>query len=156
MSAIPIIPKNHMPIMASVIVSGGAKAIAFYEEAFGAVVTDRFDGPEGVVMHAELQIGGGLLFLADEFPDMGLRSPQSLGAVTSSFTVYVDDPDAIHARAVAAGATETEPVTLGFHGHRSGSVRCPFGHRWVFSKQVEIVDEEEMNRRVAAWMATQG
>lgn len=154
MSNVSGVPEGHMAIVPSVIVDGGAEAIAFYERAFGARCASRFDGPDGKVMHAELAIGEGLVFVADEFPQMGLRSPKSLGGNTGSYTVYVEDPDAAHARAVAAGAREVEPVTDGFHGFRGGAVVCPFGHRWILTRQVEVVSHDEMLRRMNAWLAS--
>jgi len=155
MSSVPTIPEQHMPVVPSVIVNGGSDAIAFYERAFGARCISRMDGPDGVVFHAELVIGRGLVFVADEYPSMGLRSPKSLGGNTGSYTVYVDDPDGAHARAVGAGATSAEEVSDGFHGFRSGAVTCPFGHRWIFARQMEVLTAEEITRRMGEWMASQ-
>lgn len=155
MSTVSTIPEQHMPIVPSVIVNGAAEAIAFYERAFGARCISRMDGPGGVVFHAELVVGTGLVFVADEYPSMGLRSPLGLGGKTGSFTVYVDDPGAAHERAVAAGATSAEAVSDGFHGFRSGVVTCPFGHRWIFARQMEVLTTEEITRRMNEWMASQ-
>ena len=91
--------------------------------------------------------------LADEFPDMNFRSPQSYGGSPVSLYVYVQDVDAFVDRAVAAGATLVRPVTDEFYGDRAGVVDDPFGHRWSFGTHREDVSPEELQRRFAAFCA---
>ncbi len=130
-----------------------ARALAFYAQAFGAVETVRFADPEGRIGHAEVRIGAATVMLADEFPDMGFRSPHALGGSPVTIHLYVADVDAFVARAVAAGATVTRPVSDQFYGDRSGQLEDPFGHRWSIATHVEDVSPEEMQRRFRAMMA---
>jgi len=117
------------------------------DAAFGATVTLRFGEPGGPVGHAELAIGDAVIMLADEFPDIGVVSPKSLGGSPVTLTITVPDVDGSVARAVAAGATLDRPVTDKFYGDRTGLVVDPFGHRWTISTHVEDVSFDEMMRR---------
>jgi len=131
-------------------VRGASAAISFYEKALGATVLSRIDQPDGRVGHAELNIGGAKIYLADEFPEIDFRSPQSLGG--SPVRVHLDVPDVDESarRMVAAGATVVRPVADQFYGDRSGQFRDPFGYTWTLSTHKEDVSPEEMRRRVAA------
>ena len=129
-----------------------AKAIAFYEQAFGAVEKYRLCEPGGRVGHAELDFGGTTLMLSDEFPEFGIAGPQTLGGTSLSIHLHVDDADALIARAVAAGATVVRPAADQFYGERSGTVRDPFGHEWNIGHEIEKVTPEEMQRRYDAMM----
>jgi PhnB protein len=132
------------------------KAIAFYVEASGAVETMCPAEPNGRVGHAELRIGDAAIMLSDEYPEMGIRSPQALGGSPVTIHLYLDDVDAFARRAVAAGATLTRPVADQFYGDRSGNLEDPFGHRWMIATHVEDVSPEEMDRRYRAVMAQGG
>ena len=136
-------------------VRGGADALEFYKKAFGATEVMRMDMPDGRVGHAEIRIGTALVMLADEFPEMGFKSPQTLGGSPVLIHVYVEDVDAFVERAVAAGATLKRPVQDQFYGDRSGGVEDPFGHSWYFATHVEDVAPEEMQRRHEAYAAKQ-
>ena len=128
-------------------VKDAAGAIAFYSEVFGAKEVFRLTEPGGRVGHAELDFGGTIVMLADEFPEYGLVAPR--GEATSSFGIHlhVDDADAVIRGCVEAGATvEIEPKDH-FYGERSGAIRDPFGHRWTIGHQIEKVSTEEMQRR---------
>lgn len=127
-----------------------AKAIAFYEQAFGAVEKYRLCEPSGRVGHAEVDFGGTTLMLSDEFPEFGIAGPQTLGGTSLSIHLHVDDADALIARAVAAGATVVRPAADQFYGERSGTVRDPFGHEWNIGHEIEKVTPEEMQRRYDA------
>jgi PhnB protein len=105
-------------------------------------------GPEGKVGHAELSIGDSLIMLADEFPDMGARGPESVGGSPVSIHVYVEDVDATFERAIDAGATALRPVENKFYGDRGGEFEDPFGHRWSIATHVEDVSPEEMQQRM--------
>jgi len=113
------------------------------------------DGPDGKVGHAEIRIGDSPVMLADEHPDMGFRSPQSLGGAAVSLMVYVENVDEVFRRAIAAGGKELRPVKDQFYGDRSGTLEDPFGHVWTISTHVEDVSHEEMGRR-AEEMLKQG
>jgi len=128
-------------------VKDAAGAIVFYTEVFGAKEVFRLTEPGGRVGHAELDFGGTIVMLADEFPEYGLVAPR--GEATSSFGIHlhVDDADAVIRGCVEAGATvEIEPKDH-FYGERSGAIRDPFGHRWTIGHQIEKVSTEEMQRR---------
>jgi PhnB protein len=130
---------------------GAADAIEFYKAVFGATERMRMpgDSPENIG-HAEIEIGTGLVMLADEFPDRGFLSPQTIGGSPVTVHVYVEDADSVFAKAVAAGATVTREVEDQFYGDRLGQFTDPWGHRWSVASHVEDVSEEEMGRRMAA------
>jgi PhnB protein len=145
---IPEAPGTVIPYLC---IKDAASAIAFYKNAFGAAETmARITDSTGRVGHAEIRIGGSTIMLADEHPEHGFRSPQSLGAAHMLFFVNVPDVDAMVKRAVAAGGTLTRPVANQFYGHRTGEITDPFGYRWTLSTRIEDVPEEELLRRAAA------
>lgn len=124
-----------------------AKAIEFYTQAFGAREKFRLTEPGGRIGHAELDFGGTILMLADEFPESGIRGPEAVGGTTVTIHLHVDDADEAIRRAVEAGADiEKEPKDQ-FYGERSGSIRDPFGHRWTIGHSIEEVSPDEMQRR---------
>jgi PhnB protein len=129
------------------IVNDGARAIDFYKRAFGATELFRMPTPEGKIAHAELQLGTSRLMLASEYPEMGAKSPATLGGSPVGLYVYVEDADNGFARAVDAGAKVERPLQNQFYGDRSGTVRDPFGHQWTIATHVEDVSPEEMERR---------
>ena len=131
-------------------IKGAAEAIEFYKKAFGAVETMRMARPDGRIGHAEIKIGKANLMLADEHPEIGFLSPQTLGGTPVSIHIYVEDVDGLAARAEAAGAKVLRPVADQFYGDRSGGFEDPFGHRWHFATHKEDVSSEEMQRRAAA------
>src|SRR5262245_32805811 len=113
----------------------------------------RMPGPDGKLGHAELQLGDSVIMLADEFPDMGFRSPKSVGGTSVMISVYVEDVDALFDRALAAGASALRPVRDEFYGDRTGQFEDPFGHRWSVATHVEDVAPEEMTKRAAEAMS---
>jgi PhnB protein len=115
-------------------VRGGAQAVAFYKSAFGAAEVFRLDGPDGTVV-ARLSVDGAEFWLGDESPEHGNFSPESLGGGSVRMILTVADPDAVFARAVAAGATQIHAVSEG-HGWRVGRVADPFGHHWEIARQL--------------------
>jgi PhnB protein len=144
------IPAGYHTVTPYLIVKGGAAALEFYTKAFGAQELFRMPGPDGVLAHAEMQIGDSRIMLADEFPNMGHRGPQSLGGTSVSLLLYVEDVDARFRQAIAAGAKELKPVENQFYGDRSGTLTDPFGHVWTIATHVEDVSPEEMDRRMKA------
>jgi PhnB protein len=119
------IPAGYHSVTPYLIVDDAASAIAFYREAFGATEIMRMAAPGGRVGHAELKIGDSRIMLADEFPEMGARSPKMIGGTPVSLHLYVDDADEVARRAVAAGAKQVRPVKDQFYGDRLGSVEDP-------------------------------
>jgi PhnB protein len=153
--AVKPVPDGYHTATPYLIVKGAAKALDFYTRVFGATVVMRIDGPDGAVGHAEIQIGDSRIMLADEFPGMGSRSPQSLGGSPVGICLYLPDVDARVAKALAAGATVVRPVQDQFYGDRSGTITDPFGHLWTIATHVEDVAPEEIARRAAAWAQKQ-
>jgi PhnB protein len=148
--AIPTRPEGYHSVTPYLVCDGAAQAIEFYAKAFGA--TELFRLPMGdKVGHAEIMIGDSHVMLSDEWPDMNLRGPKARGGPTASLMVYVDDVDAMFARAVTAGAAVESAVANQFWGDRTGTLVDPFGHRWMLATHVEEVPPEEMERRMAQW-----
>ncbi|HEY6104031.1 MAG TPA: VOC family protein [bacterium] len=146
------IPAGYEAPVAYLMVDGAAKAIDYYKKAFGATEAMRMEGPDGKIGHADLAIGGGHIMLADESPQPNMRGPKAIGGTPVSLCIYVDDVDAVVARAVAAGGTLTRPVADQFYGDRTGGLTDPFGHSWYVMTHVEDVSREEMDRRAVAKM----
>ncbi len=128
-------------------VKGGAAALDFYKKAFGAVEMMRMVGKDGSIGHADIQIEGAQVFVSDEWAEGGVFSPQTLGGSPVSIHLYVRDVDAFATRALKAGASELRAVADQPYGDRSGTLRDPFGHRWMVSSKKEEVSKEEMERR---------
>ncbi len=151
MSVSPI-PVGYHSVTPYIFVRGAAEAIAFYTRAFGAVEVMRLPGPDGKLMHAEIRIGDSHVMLAEEMPEFGNMSPQSLGGISGRLMLYVEDVDAAFARALAAGATENQPVEDQFWGDRMGTLTDPFGQQWSLATHVEDVPDEDIPARFEAFM----
>lgn len=143
-------PPEYPQISPYLVVDDAEAAISFYREVLGAHERLRIPMPDGRLGHAELQIGSGLIMIADEYPEMGIQGPKALGGSAVTISVYVDDVDATFAAAVAAGATVVEEVSDRFYGDRAGQFIDPFGHRWSVATHVEDVAHDEMLRRAEA------
>jgi PhnB protein len=144
------IPEGYHTATPYLIVSDAASAIDFYKKAFGATELTRMTQPDGRIGHAEIKIGDSPIMLADEFPEIGARSPQRFGGSPVSILLYVEDVDALFSQAVAAGGKVLRPVKDQFYGDRSGGVTDPFGHVWYIATHKEDVAPEEMHKRAAA------
>lgn len=149
------IPDGYHTITPFIVVNDGAKAIEFYKEVFGAKVLTRNDMPDGTVAHSELQIGDSILQLGDANPAWGMASPDP-EQITASLVIYVEDCDAVYAKAVEAGATVREEPSVFLTGDRYASIADPFGRRWSIMTRVEDVSREEGERRVDEWIASMG
>ena len=144
------IPDGYHSVTPYLIVNGAADAIAYYVKAFGATELFRMPAPGDKIGHAEIKIGDSPIMLADEFPEMGYKSPQSLGGSPVSIMIYVDDVDTTFSQAVAAGGKEQRPVKDQFYGDRSGTLEDPFGHVWHVATHKEDIAPDEMERRAKA------
>ncbi|HEV2493993.1 MAG TPA: VOC family protein [Terriglobia bacterium] len=144
------IPEGYHTATPYLIVKGAADAIEFYKKAFGATELLRMGEPGGRIGHAEIKIGDSTIMLADEFPEMGALSPQSIGGSPVSILLYVEDVDRVFNQAVAAGAKVTRPVKDQFYGDRMGGLIDPYGHQWYVATHVEDVAPEELHKRAAA------
>ena len=127
------IPEGFRTVTPYLCVKDATGAIEFYKKAFGATETLRLPMPDGRIGHAEIQIGKSRIMLSDEFPEMGVVSPPSVGGSPVDIHFYVEDVDAWSTRAVAAGARILVPVADQDYGERYGRLEDPFGHRWGFS-----------------------
>lgn len=127
-----------------------AAAIKFYQKAFGATERMRMAMPTGKIGHAEIRIGGANIMLADEFPDMGVLGPQSIGGSPVTVLIYVKNVDALVKRAAAAGAKVLSPVADQFYGDRNCKLRDPSGHLWMFATRKENLTPKQQLKRAAA------
>jgi PhnB protein len=140
------IPQGYHTITPTLTVSDAVKALEFYPRAFGAEETLRMPGPGGKIMHAELRFGDSVFMLSEEFPEMGNKSPETLGGTSCSLYVYVPDVDAAWKRAVDAGAKPSFPPQDMFWGDRMGKLEDPFGHVWTLAQHVADPTPEEMEQ----------
>jgi PhnB protein len=150
MAKVKPIPEGYPQVTPYLSIDGAAAAIEFYGEVFDTKERMRMAGPDGKIGHCELQLGDSVIMLADEYPEMGVRSPKSIGGTPVTISVYVDDVDDVFDRAVKAGANALRPVENQFYGDRSGQFEDPFGHRWSVASHVEDVPPDEMAKRAAA------
>lgn len=144
--AIPDAYKGATPYLC---VNDAAGAIEFYKKAFGATELQRMGAPGEKIAHAEMKIGDAIIMLADEFPEMGFRSPQTLGGSPVIIHLYFEDVDAVAEAALAAGAKMLKPVEDQFYGDRAGRLEDPFGHSWWIATHKEDLTPEEVGRRAA-------
>ncbi len=150
------IPEGYHSVTPYLIIKGATEAIDFYKKAFGATELFRMPAPGGKIGHAEIKIGDSPIMLADESPEMGYKSPQSLGGSPISIMIYVADVDTVFKQAIAAGGKEQRPVKDQFYGDRSGTLEDPFGHVWHVATHKEDVSPEEMERRMKTYTAASG
>lgn len=145
------IPDSYRRVTPCLVVQGAAKAIDFYTDVFGATERMRFPGPGGSVAHAEIQIGDSVVIVEDESPYLETKAPPSGGLAGSSVFqfIYVQDVDAIVARALELGATLKRAPQDQFYGDRDAFVIDPFGHGWTVASHVEDVGPDEAMRRMA-------
>jgi PhnB protein len=140
------IPQDMHSVTPHLVCAGAAKAIEFYKQAFGARESARLPGPDGRLMHAAIKIGDSHVMLVDEMPEWGALGPKSLKGSPVTIHLYVDDVDAVVARAVKAGAKVTMPVADQFWGDRYGKLEDPFGHHWSVATHVRDVSMEEAQK----------
>ncbi len=148
MADVKSIPEGYHSLTPYLVINGAADAMEYYKKAFGAVELFRMEHGEKIG-HAEMKIGDSPFMLADEFPEMGFVSPQTLGGSPVGIMIYVDDVDTIYPQAIAAGGTEMKPLQDQFYGDRSGTLTDPFGHVWTVATHKEDVSPEEIEKRLA-------
>lgn len=147
------VPEGYHTVTPYLTVNSAARAIDFYQRAFGAKEIMRMNGPDGKIGHAELRIGDSVIMLADEMPQGGTRSPQSLRGTTGGIFLYVDGVDKIFNQAVSAGAKVDMPLENMFWGDRYGRLTDPFGHSWSLATHVKDVSPQEMEKGMKEQMA---
>ena len=149
MTAKPI-PEGYHTLTPVLTVANGLDALDFYQRAFGAEVRLKLV-MDGKLMHSELRMGDSIFSVSDPFEEFGIAPPAE--TVSMSLLIYTEDVDALYDRAIAAGATELNRPADQFHGDRAGSLKDPFGHRWMLATHTEDMSEEEMQRRTEEAMS---
>jgi PhnB protein len=148
------VPEGHHTVTPQLTLDNAAQAIDWYKKALGAVEVSRAVGPDGKVMHAEVQIGNSRIMLNDAMG--GGKGPKAIGGSPASLWIYVEDCDALFARAVSAGA-QVPPGPMGqmadqFWGDRCGTFNDPHGYRWTIATHKEDLTPAEMDERQTAFM----
>ena len=144
------IPEGLHTITPHIVVRGAAQAAEWYKQAFGAQERSRVPLPGGKLMSVELWFGDSAVMVADEFPEMDVVSPHTVGGTSTVLQLYTEDVDALWTRAVDAGAQVLHPLQDQFWGDRHGQLTDPFGHRWGLATHVRDVSPEEVARAAAA------
>jgi PhnB protein len=144
------IPKGFHTITPHIVVRDAARAATWYADALGAQERQRIALPGGKIMSLELWFGDSPVMVADEFPEMGVLSPLSVGGTSVVLNVFTHDVDALWDRVLAAGAEVLQPLQDAFWGDRHGLVTDPFGHRWGLAQRIRNVPPEEIARAAAA------
>lgn len=151
------VPQHLRTVTPRLIVRDGSSAIDFYRVAFGAIeLGERFTGPGGELIHAEVQIGDSVVMISDEGENGApARSPETLGGVVSAImATYWEDVDAAWEHALAAGAEVVYQLEDQFYGERGGRLRDPFGQQWMLSQRIEEVSRDEIDRRAAEFFSS--
>lgn len=138
--AVNHVPNGYQTINAGVNIKEAAKAIEWYKKVLGAEERMRMPGPNGAIMHCELQIGNSVLMLSEAVNDP---------VQTVSAMVYVKDCDAVFNKAVQEGATVRMPLTDHFWGDRAGRVSDPFGNSWFIATHKEDLTPAQIQERLA-------
>jgi len=130
------------------VVDDAARAADWYGSVFDAEEHGRIEVPGGKLMQVELWFGESQVMLADEFPDLGVLSPRTVGGTATVLHFSTSDADAVWQRALGAGAEVRQPLHDAFWGERYGQITDPFGHRWGIAQRVRDVPREELLRVV--------
>ena len=147
--AVKRVPDGFHRVTPHLVVRNAAAMIDFYKKAFGAVEKRRAAGPDGKsILHAELQIGDSIVFLNDEFPEMGAVSPLQAKSTPVTLHLYVQDADKQFQQALAAGAEVVMPIADQFWGDRYGIVKDPSGHQWSIGMHMEDLTPAQMQERM--------
>jgi len=143
-------PEGMHTITPHIVVSDAAAATDWYKQVLGAEERSRIEVPGGKLMQVELWLGDSAVMLADEFPELGVLSPLSVGGTATVLHLYTNDVDALWKHAVDAGADVRQPLQDVFWGERYGQITDPFGHRWGLAQHLRDVPAEEIADAAAA------
>ena len=144
------IPDGYHSVTPYLVAKNATAALEFYKTAFKAEITLVMNTPSGGIAHAELRIGNSPIMLADESPEMGFVSPETLGGAGVSLMIYTENVDQLFDAAIDAGAEQLRPVVDQFYGDRAGTLKDPFGHTWTIATHMEDLTEDELNNRMKA------
>ena len=150
------IPKGYHAITPYLNIKNAEKAIEFYQRVFGARVVGKLYMPDrSTIAHAELEIGDSKIMLAEENEQWKNLSPQTIGDSAVNLCLYVDDVDAVYAKAISEGAKQIGEMEVKdqFYGDRTGSLVDPFGHKWSIMTHIEDVPYDELQKRMDAMMS---
>jgi PhnB protein len=140
------VPSGYCTVTPDIVVSNVSEAIKFYKQAFNAWEVLRMNGPDGKVMHAEIQIGNSRVMLCSECRERNWLSPKSRGGTTGMLYLYVENVDDLFNQAVRAGAAPGNPVTDMFWGDRVGDVTDPWGHRWSLATHTRDLTPQQIEQ----------
>ena len=152
--AVNPIPEGYPRVTPYLTIDGANAAIDFYTKVFGAKERMRMPAPDGRLGHAEIAIGDSIIMLSDEYKEMGVLGPKSIGGTPVTINVYVEDVDSVFARALQEGSKSLRDPENQFYGDRMGQFEDPFGHKWSVGTHVEDVPPAEMEKRAAEAMAS--
>jgi PhnB protein len=147
------VPEGYRTMTPNLVCLNAARAIEFYKTAFGATELRRAPGPNGEILHAELQIGDSTFFINDSMNKTPAQLPADGVSNPMFIHLYVPDADAIFNRAVKAGARVDMPIQDMFWGDRYGKLTDPFGQQWGVATHIEDVAPEEIKRRQDTFFA---
>jgi PhnB protein len=133
-----------------IVVSDAARAAEWYVRALGAEERSRVPLPAGKLLTVELRFGDSTVMLADEFPELGVLSPESIGGTPVALHLSTDDVDTLWRCALDAGAQVVHPLGEQFWGDRQGQIVDPFGHRWNLAQHLRDVPPDELVQAAAA------
>lgn len=142
--------ERRQTITPHLVLRGAAAASEWYQRALGAKERGRIPVPDGKFMQIDLRFGDSTVMISDEFPDLGVVSPLSLGGTVGALAIHTDDVDALWQRAVEAGAEVSHPLQDMFWGDRHGEIFDPFGHRWALAQHLRDVPADEIRAAAAA------
>lgn len=143
------IPEGMHTITPHIVVRDAARAVEWYKTVLGAEERSRIPVPGGKLMSVELRFGDSAVMIADEFPEMGVLSPLSIGGTAVVLHIFTEDANALWQRAVDAGAEVLHPLQDAFWGDRQSQLADPFGHRWGIATHVRDVPHDEVVRAAA-------
>jgi PhnB protein len=150
MSDLKSVSEANYTITPHLVVRDAAAASEWYQRAFGAEERGRIPVPGGRFTQIELRFGDSTVMIADEFPELDVLSPRSVGGTVGALVIHTDDVDALWERALEAGAEVSVPLQEMFWGDRHGEIFDPFGHRWGLAQHLRDVPAYQIRAAAAA------